>query len=93
MEIIYSLGGRPFKVDGDRIWDKSGRYVSRIVDGLVFSPSGEYLGEFRNDRLAYKRSHASKRRASHSPRSNRSATSRMNRMSRMTPAGWEEFHG
>jgi hypothetical protein len=93
MEIVYSLGGRPFKVDGDRVWDRDGRYVGRILDGMVFDPSGTYLGEFRTDRLAYRLSHANKRKGSHMPRMDRTATSRMDRMARMTPSGWEEFHG
>jgi hypothetical protein len=93
MEIVYSLGGRPFKVDADRIWSKSGQYVGKVVEGRVFSPSGKYLGEFRDDRLAYKRSNASKTRMGHIARSNRSGTSRGNRAARTVPAGWEEFHG
>lgn len=93
MDIVYSLDGRPFKVDDDRMWDRNGRYVGRILDGMVFNPSGAYLGEFRNDRLAYKHSHASKRKASHAPRADRSATSRMDRMGRMTPSGWDKFRG
>ncbi|MFC6286808.1 hypothetical protein ACFP3Q_11395 [Nocardioides sp. GCM10027113] len=93
MDIVYSLGGRPFRVDGDRVWDRNGRYVGRIVDGMVFNPEGTYLGEFRSDRLAYKHSHAHRRKSSHMPRMDRSGTSRGDRMSRMTPAGWEEFHG
>lgn len=93
MEIVYSLGGTPYKVDADRIWNRNGRYVGKIVEGMVFSTSGEYLGEFRNDRLAYKQSHANKRKGTHAARSNRSATSRGHRMGRMPPSGWEDFHG
>lgn len=93
MDIVYSLGGRPFKVDGDRVWGRDGSYVGRIVDGMVFDPSGIYLGEFRSDRLAYRLSHAGKRKSGHAPRANRTATMRVNRVARVTPAGWEEFHG
>lgn len=93
MDIVYSQGGRPFKVDGDRVWDRDGRYVGRIVDGAVFDSSGAYRGEFRNDRLAYKLSHAGKRKSSHIPRSNRAAIMRVNRVARVMPVGWQEFHG
>jgi hypothetical protein len=93
VDIVYSIGGRPYKVDDDRIWNRHGEYVGKIVDGLVFSPSGEYLGEFRSGRLAYKHSHANKQKASHAPRASRSATSRMDRMARMPPAGWDDFRG
>lgn len=56
MDFVDSLGGRPFKVDGDRIWSKSGQYVGKVVEGRVFSSNGLYLGEFRDHRLASKRS-------------------------------------
>lgn len=41
MEIIYAHGGRPFKLDDDRIWDRTGRYVGRIADNsLIYSADG-----------------------------------------------------
>lgn len=94
MDVVYTLDGRPFRVDGDRMWDRDGRYVGKIVDGMVFNTDGEYLGEFRNgDRLAFKQSHAHKHKAGHAARANRSGLARMDRMGRVRPAGWEEFHG
>jgi len=60
---------------------------------MVFSPSGSYLGEFRNDRLGYKTSHSAKRKGSHMGRMNRMSSSASARMARTMPAGWEEFHG
>jgi len=99
MEIVYSLGGRPFKVDGDRVWDRDGRYVGRILDGMVFDPSGTYLGEFRTDRLAQPLareqaqgkphaphgSHGSHGHISHGPDGPHD-TFRMGRVPRLSPA-------
>lgn len=93
VEYVYSFGGRPFKVDGDRMWDRRGRYIGRIVDRQVFGPSGVYLGEFKDETLGYRRAHASRWKGSHAPRMDRAATLRMDRVGRIIPAGWEDFHG
>lgn len=94
MDVVYTLDGRPFRVDDDRLWSRDGQYVGRVVDGMVFNINGTYLGEFRSgDRLGFKHSHAAKRKAPHSPRANRSGISRMDRLARIHPIGWEEFHG
>lgn len=93
MEIVYSLGGEPYKAKNDRLWRRDGEYVGRIVNGMVFSPSGQYLGEFRNERLGFKQSHSSKHKGSHMARMNLSGTMRGHRMGRVIPAGWEDFHG
>lgn len=97
MEIVYSLGGVPFKVDSGHIWRRDGRYVGYITEeGLIFNPGGEYLGEFRSeDRIGFRHSHANKRRGTRSVRSRRSATSRSNRSPRSIPSGWADFepHG
>lgn len=74
------------------MWDRDGRYVGRIVDGIVFGRSGEYRGELRGERLGYRRNHAARRRSLHMARMNRTGTMRMNPMARMMPSGWEEFH-
>lgn len=93
MDFVYSLGGVPYKLDGGHIWDRHGSYVGYLTDdGLIFSPSGEYLGEFRTeDRIGYKHSHASKHRGSRSLRSARSSTSRGDRSARTIPSGWDDF--
>jgi hypothetical protein len=60
MDNAYSLGGVPYKVDGGPIWNRQGFYVGHITDddGLIFSPDGNYLGEFRNeDRIGFKQAH------------------------------------
>jgi hypothetical protein len=93
VQIIYSLQGRPFQVSGDRLWDRSGGYVGKFVDDMVFGPDGAYRGELRGERLGFRRNHASRRRSSHMTRMNRMGTMRMNRMARMMPSGWDEFHG
>lgn len=89
MDVAYSLGGVPYKVDSGHIWNRHGFYVGHITeDGLIFSPDGNYLGEFRDeDRIGFKHSHASKRRGARSPRSNRSGTSRGDRSARTIPSG------
>lgn len=93
MQIVYSINGRPFQVSGDRIWDRAGLYVGKIVSDLVFGPEGAYRGELRGDRLGYRRTHASRRRSTHVARMNRTSTMRMDRSARSMPSGWEEFHG
>ena len=93
MDIAYSLGGVPYKVDGGHIWNRQGSYVGHITDeGLIFDPDGNYLGEFRSeDRIGFKQSNASKRRGVRSSRSNRSGTSRGDRSARTIPSGWADF--
>lgn len=93
METVYSIAGRPFRVDGDRVWARDGRYVGKLVDGMVFAPSGEYLGEWRNDRLGYRNSHSNKRRSRHTKKMDKMAASTMSRMAKMMPMGWSEFRG
>lgn len=93
MDFLYSYDGRPFKVDDDRMWDRDGNYVGKIVDDRVYDTDGQCLGEIRNERLAYNPSHASRTRAPHSARSNRSATTRSERTARSLPVGWEDFRG
>ena len=93
MDVVYSLDGRPFRIDDDRLWDRSGRYVGKVVDGMVFNTDGTYLGEFRNDRLGYGRSHSNKRKSGHTAWASRTGISRMNRTGRMHPMGWDEFRG
>jgi hypothetical protein len=94
VDIEYSLGGVPYRVDAGHIWSRQGFYVGYVTDdGLIFSPGGAYLGEFRNeDRIGFKHSRASKRRGARSSRSNRSATSRGARAARTIPSGWDDFN-
>ena len=93
MDIAYSLGGVPYKVDNGHIWNREGFYVGHITDdSLIFSSDGSYLGEFRDeDRIGFRNSHASKQWGARSPRSNRSGTSRGNRSARPISSGWDDF--
>lgn len=93
MDVVYSLEGRPFRIDGDRLWTRSGAYVGKEVDGLFYDTAGAYIGEFKNDRLGYKTRNASKRKLGHMARMNKMGISRMDRMAKMMPMGWEEFRG
>lgn len=93
MEVVYTLEGRPFRTDDDRIWNRDGLYIGKQVDGLFYSPSGAYIGEFRGERLGFNHRHAHKNKAAHRPRRNRRAIVRRDRMARTIPSGWDEFRG
>lgn len=93
MDTIYSLKGRPFRRDADSLWAKDGHYVGKFYDEMVFSPTGEYVGELRNDLLGYRNNHANRHKGSHSRKSNKMAASTMTKMAKMMPMGWDEFHG
>lgn len=93
MEVVYSLEGRAFRIDGDRLWTRDGVYVGKQVDGLFYNPSGVYVGEFKGDRLGFNMRHAGKPKMGHMSRMNKMGISRMDKMAKSMPAGWEEFRG
>lgn len=93
MDVVYSLEGRPFRIDGDRLWTRDGAYVGKQTDGLFYNPSGVYVGEFKGDRLGYNARHADKRKLGHMLRMNKMGISRMDKTAKSMPSGWEEFRG
>lgn len=93
MNVVYSIEGRPFRLEGDRLWNRDGAYVAKLVDGFFYDSSGTYVGEFRNDRLGYNTRHANKHKMGHIPRIDRVGISRGDRIARTMPIGWEDFHG
>lgn len=93
MDVVYSLEGRPFRIDGDRLWSRDGVYVGKQVDALFYNTSGAYIGEFKGDRLGYNTRHAGKRKGGHMPRMNKMGISRMDKTAKSISSGWEEFHG
>jgi len=92
VNVVYRLEGRPFRIDGDRLWTRDGAYVDKQVDGLFYYASGVYIGEFKNDRLGYNTRHAGKHKMGHMARMDKMGISRMDKMAKLVPLGWEEFH-
>lgn len=54
MADMYTLNGRPLKVDGDDIFSASGEHVARLRNGKAYSSNGDYVGTVVGDRLIYR---------------------------------------
>jgi hypothetical protein len=92
MEIVYSLGGLPFQCEDGSIWAKDGSYVGTLIDGIIYSPAGEYLGEQWQDKLVSYRHHEYKQKARHRPEPDRQRVTAMNKRS-ITRHGMQDFRG
>ncbi len=62
--------------EGWVLWASDGRQVGQFVDGLVYGPSGRYLGEVRAGRLVTHRASAGRRGPSFTAPAPRVATRR-----------------
>jgi hypothetical protein len=90
MDIVYSLGGVPFQFEDGSLWAKDGSYVGKLIDGVIYSPAGEYLGEPRQDRLVSYRHHEYKRKTRHQPERDRQRITAVNKR-RITRQGMQDF--
>lgn len=54
MEHLYTKNGRPLRLDGDRLFARSGRQVGKVRSGKVFGPDGRYVGTIIGDRVIYR---------------------------------------
>lgn len=54
MADLYTKNGKPLKVRGDDIFDRSGRHVGRRRGDMVYGPDGRYAGTVVGDRVVYR---------------------------------------
>lgn len=53
---LYTKEGHPIRVRDDKVYDKSGEQVGRLVEGKVYGPDGRYAATVVDDRLVYRAS-------------------------------------
>ena len=75
---LYTKGGRPLQVSGDKVYSASGQVVGRIKKDRVFGTDGRYVGTIFRDRLVYRSTHAA-RVSSPFSAANRAGTARARR--------------
>jgi hypothetical protein len=51
---LYTKNGKPLRVSGDEIFDRSGRHVGRRRGNKVYGPDGRYAGTIVGDRVVYR---------------------------------------
>jgi hypothetical protein len=51
---LYTKNGKPLRVDGDDIFDRSGRHVGRRAGDRVYAPNGKYAGTIVDDVVVYR---------------------------------------
>jgi hypothetical protein len=54
MNGLYTKGGVPLKVSGDKVFNPSGQQFGRIKGAKVFGSDGGYVGTIVGDRLVYR---------------------------------------
>lgn len=54
MSQLYTKNGRPLRVSGDDIFDRSGRHVGRRRGNKVYGPDGRYAGTIVGDRVVHR---------------------------------------
>jgi hypothetical protein len=92
MDVVHSLGGVPFQLEDGSLWAKDGSYVGKLIDGVIYSPAGEYLGEAWQDRLVSYRHHEYKRESRHQAERDRQRITSVNAR-RITRQGMQDFRG
>ncbi|MCW2529296.1 MAG: hypothetical protein JWM76_4156 [Pseudonocardiales bacterium] len=56
MEELFTRDGRPLKVDGNDVFDRSGRQVARLRGRTLHGCDGRYVGTLIGDRVVYRAS-------------------------------------
>jgi hypothetical protein len=51
---LYTKNGKPLRLSGDDIFDRSGRHVGRRRGDKVYGPDGRYAGTIVRDRVVYR---------------------------------------
>ena len=82
MERLHTKNGRPLRVDGERVFARSGLQVGRIRGAKVFGPDGRYVGTIVGDRLVYRSTDSASTGTPFAP-GNRSGSMAMNRLGSM----------
>jgi hypothetical protein len=60
MSNLYTKNGRPLRLQGDRLYSRSGVYVGKVYDDRVYDPSGRYAGTIVGDRVVYRSTHSAR---------------------------------
>lgn len=92
-ETIYALGGKPYRRDGEDLWEaRTGTYLGRFFGEEVYSPGGTYLGELTSSgRLGTKTSKKGKTRGSFGYRGDRGGVGLGTAGQAGFPGGFEDF--
>ncbi len=81
---LYTKNGKPLKVSGTDIFDRSGRHVGRIRGDRVLSPDGRYAGTIVGDRVVYRSTQSARSASPFAPR----ASAGIARANRAGSATW-----
>ncbi len=54
MSQLYTKNGKPLRLSGDDIFDRSGCHVGRRRGKKVYGPDGRYAGTIVGDRVVYR---------------------------------------
>lgn len=54
MTNLYTKNGIPLRVDGDKVFNQSGKQIGRINGSKVYGSNGHYIGTIVNGRLIYR---------------------------------------
>jgi hypothetical protein len=82
MEWLYTKNGRPLRIRGEKVFNRSGLQIGRIRGSKVHGPDGRYVGTIvNNERLIYRSTQSTGTSSSFTPsrlagsmRANRSST-------------------
>jgi hypothetical protein len=57
---LYTKNGRTLRLQGDRLYSRSGIYPGKVYDDRVYDPSGHYAGTIVGDRVVYGSTHSAR---------------------------------
>jgi hypothetical protein len=86
---LWTMKGKPLRVEGDDIFDRSGRHVGRRDGDKVFAPDGRYAGTIVGDVVVYRSAESAHRGSVFAP-SRRARSADANRVG-SSIAGREPF--
>ncbi|MGC9404344.1 4-fold beta flower protein [Vibrio genomosp. F10] len=55
MKSVWTWGGKSFGyIDGEDLWTNQGKHIAKLVEGEIYGPEGQYLGELMDhERLIF----------------------------------------
>lgn len=87
---LYTKNGKPLTVEGDDIFDASGRHVARRIGFAAYGPDGRYAGTIEGDTVVYRSSDSNVSGEPFDPLPSRRGTTEPSRAG-STAAGDEPF--
>lgn len=60
MSNLYTKNGHPLRLQGDRLYSRSGIYLGKVYDDRVYDPRGHYAGTIVGDRVVYRSTHSAR---------------------------------